>query len=165
MVIRPATIADAQSIASIYNEGIADRIATFETRLRTARDIEGWFDGHPILVAEDDSVVVGFASTSAYRPRAAYAGIAEFGVYVARNQRGKGIGRSLMAALAEAAAANGYWKLVSRVFVENAPSRALLAAAGFLEVGIYRRHGKLDGAWRDVVIVEQLIGPAAEMDA
>ena len=162
MGVRLATAADAASIASIYNEGIEDRVATFETRPRTASDIEAWFDGrHPIVVTEDDGVVAGFASTSTYRPRDAYAGVAEFGVYVARSHRGQGIGRELMTALADEAAARGFWKLVSRVFVENAASRALLASVGFREVGIYRRHGKLDGAWRDVVIVERLIGIVA----
>ena len=166
MVVRPATIADAESIAAIYNEGIEDRIATFETRSRTREDIEAWFDGrHPIVVAEDASGVAGFAMTSSYRPREAYAGVAEFGVYVARAQRGRGIGRDLMTALADEGAARGYWKLVSRVFVENAASRALLASVGFREVGIYRRHGQLDGAWRDVVIVERLIGAAADSGA
>lgn len=66
-----------------------------------------------------------------------------------------------MEALAQATVKQGMWKLVSRVFVENAPSRALLARIGFREVGIYRRHGRLDGAWRDVVIVERLLGAAA----
>jgi len=161
MGVRLATVADAGSIAAIYNDGIEDRVATFETRLRTADDIEAWFDGrHPILVADDGTAVVGFASTSTYRPRDAYAGVAEFGVYVARSSRGEGIGRALMEALADEAAARGFWKLVSRVFVENAASRALLMSVGFREVGIYHRHGKLDGAWRDVVIVERLIGDA-----
>ena len=163
MGVRLATVADAASIARIYNEGIEDRIATFETRLRTAEDVEGWFDDrHPIVVAAEDGVVVGFASTSTYRPRDAYAGVAEFGVYVARSGRGKGLGRALMSALADAAASRGFWKLVSRVFVENAASRALLASVGFREVGVYRRHGKLEGQWRDVVIVERLIGEGAE---
>jgi phosphinothricin acetyltransferase len=166
MGVRLATVADAGAIARIYNEGIEDRIATFETRPRTARDIEAWFDDrHPIVVAEDSIGVIGFASTSTYRPREAYAGVAEFGVYVARSHRGRGLGRQLMETLAAEAAAQGFWKLVSRVFVENAASRALLAAVGFREVGVYRRHGQLDGAWRDVVIVERLIGAAADRAA
>jgi phosphinothricin acetyltransferase len=164
MGVRLATIADAGSIARIYNEGIEDRVATFETRPRSAPDIEAWFDDrHPIVVAVDEGGgVVGFASTSVYRPREAYAGIAEFGVYVARSHRGRGVGRELMEALADAATERGFWKLVSRVFVENVASRALLTSVGFREVGVYRRHGRLDGEWRDVVIVELLIGDGAE---
>lgn len=155
---RPASPDDAASLTRIYNEGIEDRLGTFETRLRTEDDVRAWFDGrHPIVVVEAGGQVVAFAATSAYRPRACYAGVAEFSVYVARAHRGRGAGRMAMRALLEAAAAAGLWKLVSRVFVENAASRRLLASAGFREVGVYHSHAKLDGVWRDVVIVERLI--------
>jgi phosphinothricin acetyltransferase len=159
MKARPATPADAAAIARIYNEGIEDRVATFETRLRTPDDILRWFDGiHPIVVVEaEDGQVIAFASTSTYRPRECYAGIAEFSVYVAREARGRGAGKLAMTALIEAAERAGFWKLVSRVFPENMASRALLKSLGFREVGVYEKHGKLDGVWRDVVIVERLI--------
>jgi L-amino acid N-acyltransferase YncA len=162
MSTRAATHADAQAIARIYNEGIAERIATFETRQRTADEVVAWLDGaHPVVVVERDGQVVGFARASSYRARDCYAGVAEFGVYVARGRRGQGVGREAMDALVDAAERAGFWKLVSRVFTENAASRRLLAAVGFREVGVYRRHGRLDGAWRDVVIVERLLGEAA----
>jgi L-amino acid N-acyltransferase YncA len=158
MIARRATTSDAAAIARIYNEGIEERIATFETRHRTAQDVEKWFDGvHPIVVIEEGSEVIAFASTSTYRPRDAYAGIAEFSVYAARSARGKGAGRAAMVALFDSARDAGFWKLVSRVFVENAASRRLLESVGFREVGIYQRHAKLDGSWRDVVIVEKLL--------
>jgi phosphinothricin acetyltransferase len=155
---RPASPTDAAAITRIYNEGIEGRLGTFETRLRTETEVQAWFDGrHPIVVVESDAGVVAFASTSSYRSRSCYDGIAEFSVYVAGEARGRGAGRAAMDALIEAAAAAGYWKLVSRVFVENAASRRLLASVGFREVGTYHTHAKLDGAWRDVVIVERLI--------
>jgi L-amino acid N-acyltransferase YncA len=158
LITRPATLADSADIARIYNDGIADRIATFETRPRTTEDIQSWFDGrHPIVVAEDGGQVVAFASTSTYRPRDCYAGIAEFSVYVGREARGKKAGRAVMEALIDAARAARFWKLLSRVFVENTASRGLLRSIGFREVGTYEKHGKLDGIWRDVVIVEYLI--------
>jgi L-amino acid N-acyltransferase YncA len=158
MQVRAATPADAAAIARIYNEGIADRIATFETRPRAAADIAGWFDGvHPVVVIESEGEVVAWAATSLYRPRDCYAGIAEFSVYVDRAWRGRGAGRLAMTALLAAAEKAGFWKLVSRVFVENTGSRALLQAVGCREVGIYEKHGRLDGVWRDVVIVERLI--------
>ena len=142
----------------IYNQGIEDRLATFETRLRSAADIENWFDDkHPLVVVEVEGEVVAFASTSIYRPRECYAGIAEFSVYLAREARGRGAGRLAMEALLRAAEAAGFWKLVSRVFVENTASRALLRTLGFREVGVYEKHAHLDGVWRDVVIVERLI--------
>jgi len=156
--VRLAAPGDSEAIAAIYNEGIADRTATFETRLRTPEDIVAWFDGrHPIIVVEQASHVIAFASTSTYRPRECYAGIAEFSIYVARALRGTGTGTAALRALLVAAADAGYWKLVSRVFVENRASRALLAGLGFREVGVYERHAQLDGAWRDVVIVERLL--------
>ncbi len=155
---RRAAPADAPMIAQIYSEGIADRVATFETSPRSAEDVRAWFDGvHPIVVVEGDQAIVAFASTSTYRPRACYSGIAEFSVYVARAQRGRGAGRLAMQALIAAAEQAGLWKLLSRVFVENVASRNLLRSLGFREVGIYEKHGRLDGAWRDVVIVERLI--------
>ena len=160
---RAAAVTDAEAIAHIYNEGIADRIATFETEPRTAGQIAGWFDGRHLIVvaAEAGGAVIAFASTSPYRARECYAGIAEFSVYVARQHRGAGAGRVAMAALIEAAESAGFWKLVSRVFPENTASLALMARMGFREVGTYRRHGKLNGKWRDCAIVERLLGDAA----
>jgi L-amino acid N-acyltransferase YncA len=158
MRVRTATPADADAIARIYNEGIDDRIATFETSHRSADEVRDWFTGsHPIVAVEDAGGVIAFASTSMYRPRACYRGIAEFSVYVARAARGRGAGRMAMTALVDAARDAGFWKLVSRVFADNEASRALLQAVGFREVGTYEKHGTLDGEWRDVVIVERLL--------
>jgi L-amino acid N-acyltransferase YncA len=158
MRARPATPADSAAIAAIYNEGIAERLSTFETRPRTPADIAAWFDGrHPIVVVEDAGAVIAFAATSTYRPRDCYAGIAEFSVYVTGDARGRGAGRLAMEALLGAAGAAGFWKLVSRVFVENTASRGLLRALGFREVGRYEKHARLDGVWRGVIIVERLL--------
>jgi phosphinothricin acetyltransferase len=152
-------------IARIYNEGIEDRIATFETEPRTPGDIERVLTERasrwPTIVVERDGAVIAWAGASEYRRRACYAGIAEFSVYVARDARGTGAGRAAMEALLAACEARGIHKLVSRVFPENEASRKLLAGVGFREVGTYRRHAKLDGEWRDTVIVERLIGEGA----
>jgi phosphinothricin acetyltransferase len=159
-VIRPASPPDAPAIAAIYNQGIAGRGATFETTPRSTADIEGWFqqaDRYPTLVVEHDGAVVGWANLSAYRPRACYAGIAEFSIYVDARARGLGVGRRLLDALVDAARARGYWKLVSRIFPFNTASLALCRRCGFREVGVYEKHGRLDGRWLDVVIVERLI--------
>lgn len=170
LAARPASPQDAERIAQIYNEGIEDRVGTFETRPRSGADVRAWFDGvHPIVVVEAEpdgdapgrgaaaSNIVAFASTSSYRPRDCYAGIAEFSVYVARDARGMGAGRIAMQALIEAVGHTSIWKLVSRIFVNNTASRTLMASVGFREVGIYEKHAQLDGEWRDVVIVERLI--------
>jgi L-amino acid N-acyltransferase YncA len=156
MIPRLATLNDAPFLAAIYNEGIEDRVATFETRPRSVDDVRGWFDGrHPIVVVEQDGEIVAFASTSTYRPRECYAGIAEVSVYVGRRYRRQGAGRVALEELIRQAKAQGFWKLVSRVFPENRASRALIASLGFREVGIYEKHGQLDGKWLDVVIVER----------
>jgi phosphinothricin acetyltransferase len=156
---RTATRADAAAIAAIYNQGVADRIATFETEPRSTGQIAEWFTGRQLVtVAEGaETGAVAFAASFPYSARPCYAGIGEFSVYVAREYRGRGAGHAVLAALIEAAVAAGLHKLTSRVFPENIASRALLKGFGFDEIGIHRRHGKLDGVWRDCVIVERLL--------
>jgi phosphinothricin acetyltransferase len=162
MRLRPATRSDVAAIAAIYNEGIAGRQATFETRPRAEHEVAPWLeDGKPLLVAEDGGAVLGFARVSAYSDRCVYEGVGEHGVYVAAAAQGQGVGRALLEALCAAAERDGYYKLTSRVFTSNAASRAVHRAAGFVEVGVQRRHGRLDGEWRDCVLVERLLGDAA----
>ena len=161
--IRAARPADAAAIARIYNAGIAGRQATFETRLRTAEEVAGWLDdGRPLLVAERDGAVVGFARLSAYSDRCVYEGVAEYGLYVDPAARGAGVGTALLEALAAAAEEAGYHKLTSKLFTSNHASLALARRCGFREVGVHRRHGRLEGEWRDVLVVERLLGAAAE---
>jgi len=161
--MRAATPEDAPAIALIYNQGIEDRVATFETEPRSAAEIAGWFiPRHLVVVAETgEAGPVAFAASFPYSSRACYRGIGEFSVYVRRDYRGRGAGRAALAALIEAAEAAGLHKLTSRVFAENTASRALLKGLGFEEIGIHRRHGQLDGLWRDCVIIERLLGKAA----
>jgi L-amino acid N-acyltransferase YncA len=159
IVVRPAQRDDAAAIAAIYNEGIQKRVATFETRLQTEADIVSWFDTdqYPILVAELKNQAVGWVSASSYRPRGCYAGVAEFSIYVATTAQGRGVGGQLMAVFISACEEKGFWKLLSRIFVENTGSRQLCQRFGFREVGIYEKHAQLDGIWKDVVIVERLL--------
>ena len=164
MTIRPARAADAEQVAAIYNHGIAERQATFETRARRPAEIEGWLEeGRPFLVATEDdhTTILGFARVSPYSVRQAYAGVAEHAVYVAERARHRGVGVQLLNALAQAAEAAGYYKLTSRVFTTNTASLALHRRAGFTEVGVQRRHGQLDGEWKDTMLVERLLGDAA----
>ena len=158
--VRLASPDDAARIAEIYNQGIQDRIATFETEERTVETVRSWFaQPYPIAVVERAGEVVAWANASQYRSRACYAGICEFSVYVAREARHTGAGHLAMDGLIYAASSQGFHKLVSRVFPENSASRRLLERLGFREVGVYHRHGQLDGNWRDVVIVERLLKP------
>ena len=136
MKAHPATPADAPRIAEIYNHGIEARVATFETTLRTEADILAWFDQpYPVVVVETSTSstevtgVAAFAAASSYRPRACYAGIAEFMVYVAPEKQGQGLGRAALEALFVAARERGLHKLVSRVFTDNYASRRLLASS------------------------------------
>jgi L-amino acid N-acyltransferase YncA len=164
-MVRPAGPDDAAAIAAIYNEGIEDRVATFETRPRSMVEVVAWFeDGLPIVVATNGDGVVGFARVAPYSDRCVYSGVGEHGVYVARSARGRGVGRELLGALCDAAESAGLYKLTSRLFTDNAASRAVHLAAGFDEVGVQRRHGRLDGEWKDCVLVERLLGDAAHAD-
>lgn len=161
VTVRRARLEDAAAIAEIYNQAIEQRIATFETEPRTKEERRQWIENqghrHPILVAEAEGQVVGWTSVSAYRSRPCYSGVGEFSVYVHEKARGQGVGRQLLTGLIDEVTQLGYWKLVSRIFSFNHASRSLCRSCGFREVGVYEKHGKLDGRWVDCVIVERLI--------
>ena len=161
--IRSAVTDDAEAIAAIYNQGIAERSATFETAPRTAADMAAAVGDarHPFLVAERDGAVVGWAAVAPYSTRACYAGVGEATIYVAREARGSGVGRRLAEGLAAEAERRGFHKLLGRLFTTNAASARLVLGCGFREVGVHVRHAKLDGEWRDVLLVERLLGEAA----
>lgn len=157
--VRPSRRADAPAITAIYNEGIEDRVGTFETEPRRVENIEAWFDHAKAFVTVEDEAgeVVGYAVAHPYADRCCYAGIGEFSVYVRRTARGQGVGRAAMSGLVDASREAGLWKLMSRVFPENRASLNLMAWSGFKEIGVHEKHGKLDGVWRDCVIVERVI--------
>lgn len=160
LTIRPAEAGDVSRITEIYNAGILSRMATFETEPRTSAEVGEWLDPAQkkiVLVALRGDEVVGWASVSGYRPRECYKGIGEYSVYVAPEAQGQGVGLELLPCLIDVAQEHGYWKLLSRIFPENVGSLKLCARTGFREVGIYQKHAKLDGVWKDVIIVERLI--------
>jgi phosphinothricin acetyltransferase len=163
MVIRPAAATDADAICTIYNHGIAGRQATFETSPRAPGEIRAWLTSAlPFLVAvEAGGRVLGWAKVGAYSDRCVYEGVGEHAVYVAPEARGRGVGRLLLEELSRTAERAGFYKLTSRVFTTNLASLAAHRAAGFCEVGVQLRHGRLDGEWKDCVLVERLLGPAA----
>jgi phosphinothricin acetyltransferase len=156
---RPSRREDAAAITEIYNQGIEDRIATFETEPRAISDIMPWFDQAQgfFSVIEPSGKLVGYAVAHPYSDRCCYRGVGEFSVYVRRSHRGRGVGQIAIAALIEAARAEGLWKLMSRIFPENRASLSLLRRMGFKEIGVHEKHGKLEGVWKDCVIVELLI--------
>jgi L-amino acid N-acyltransferase YncA len=166
ITIRRADPGDAERIATIYNEGIAERQATFETRSRGTAEVAGWtVRPLPVIVAEAEGRIVGFAKIGPYSERDVYAGIGEHGVYVAGHARRLGVGKALLEALAGVAQEAGLYKLTSRIFATNTASIALHEAAGFTIVGVQRHHGQLEGLWRDCVLVERLLGDAADAGA
>lgn len=163
IVIRDARPEDAAAIAALYNHGIRERTATFETRERSVAEIDAWFDEpRPFLVATAEDEVVGFARAARYSPRPVYGGVGEHAVYVDPAHRGRHLARTLLRALADSSEAAGLHKLCGRIFADNVPSRRAHAAAGFVEIGTHRRHARLDGEWKDCVVVERLLGPAAD---
>lgn len=160
MNIRPAEPRDIDSIVAIYNAGIRSGRGTFETQPRAQADIQAWLETeqcYPVLVVEHANSCVGFARLSSYRPRECYAGIAEFSIYLDESVRGQGVGTQLLAKLLEQAKEVGFYKVLSRVFTFNHASLSLCERLGFRQVGTYERHGKLNGQWLDVVIVEYVI--------
>jgi L-amino acid N-acyltransferase YncA len=161
--IRDAHPADAEAIARIWRQGIEDRVATFETRApNTAQVAEAIAGPRPFLVAELDGEPVGFAKVGPYDdPSGYYGGVGEATLYVERGARRGGVGQALLEALAEAAEDAGLFKLVGKIFTSNARSIGLVRACGWREVGVHLRHGRLDGQWKDVLVVEKLLGEAA----
>ncbi len=159
--VRAATVADAEAIARIYNQGIEDRIATLETELRTAGERAAWLVArsprHRVLVAEEQGQVVGWASLNVFNPRAVYDSVADISVYVARERRGSGIGRLLLTALEQRAREIGYHKLVLAAFPFNEAGMRLYRRCGFRTVGTYHEQGLLDGRWVDVVVMEKIL--------
>src|SRR5579862_1019364 len=159
LTARTARREDAPAITEIYNQGIEDRIATFETRPRAVSDVLPWFDRAYAFVSVTDEAgeIAGYAVAHPYADTPWYRGIGAFSVYVRRSHRGRGVGQVAMAALIDASRACGLWKLYSRVFPDNRASLALMARMGFKEIGVHEKHGQLDGVWKDYINVELLI--------
>ena len=157
--VRPAEPDDAARIAEIYNAGIAERSFTFETHPREPSDVLDWLaagDRLPVLVGADEGVV-GWARVAAYSERPAYAGVGEVSVYVDVEARGRGVGTALLEALSARARELGYWKLTGKLFPENEAGVRLVRRSGWREVGLHLRHGRLEGRWRDVLVVERTL--------
>jgi phosphinothricin acetyltransferase len=153
--IEPLTAAHWPAVKAIYEQGIAGGDATFETAAPTW---EAWDAGHLAdhrLVATRDGRVVGWAALSPVSERCAYAGVAEASVYVAAAVAGRGVGRALLERLVAGAEAAGIWTVQAGIFPENHASLALHRSCGFRTVGVRERLGRLDGRWRDVVLVER----------
>jgi phosphinothricin acetyltransferase len=147
--------ADWPAVKSIYEEGIATKMATFET---AAPDYEAWDASHlphSRLVALDGDAIVGWAALLPVSRRHVYRGVAEINIYVGQRYRGRGIGDALLGELVGQATRAGIWTLQSVVFPENAATLRLHAKHGFREVGRRERIGQRDGKWRDTLLLER----------
>lgn len=153
--LRDMRDADAPAVLEIYAQGIATATATFET---TPPDWPTWDAAHlatPRLVTDAGATVLGWAALSPVSDRCAYGGVAEVSVYMAEEARGRGIGRQLLQALTQRSEQAGIWTLQAGIIMENTASVAVHRAAGFRVVGRRERIGKLNGTWRDVLLLER----------
>ncbi len=174
--VRPATLADAEAICLIYNQGIEDRLATLETELRTPEERRQWLAArnprHPVIVADPATASnrpptsrpehappapIAWASLNVFNAREAYRFVADISVYVERQWRGKGAGRVLLTRLIELGREHGFHKLVLSAFPFNPGGMALYERMGFRTVGIYKEQGQLDGQWIDTIVMERLL--------
>lgn len=155
ITIEEMTPADWEAGRAIYLEGIATRNATFEVDAPTWEDWDRARLKLGRLVARSAGRIVGWAALSPVSTRRAYAGVAEVSVYVSASARGQGVGKALLRALIEASEQGGIWTLQGSIFPENTASLALVKACGFREVGWRERIGKMDGVWRNTILIER----------
>jgi L-amino acid N-acyltransferase YncA len=153
--VRALNGSDWPDVLRIYREGIATRNATFETDVPSSDVLDAkWLPGHR-WVAEVDGAVAGWAALSPTSSRPCYAGVVETSIYVGDGYRGRGVGRALVARQVEAADADGLWTITTAIFPENVASLALHHAFGFRTLGVRERIARLDGVWRDTIVVER----------
>jgi L-amino acid N-acyltransferase YncA len=159
--VRRAELRDAQEIARIYLQATQDHLATFENFLVSPLERERWVGEHsdkfPLLVAELNGRILGWASLSPYHVRPHMDGIAELLIYIDRDYRRHGVGREVMRAIQSTARSCGHFKLIGRFLAHNDAGRKLCRLTGWREVGVHQKHTRLEGEWYDVVVVEYLI--------
>ena len=146
---------DWPAVREIYHQGIRTGLATFETDIP---NWDGWNQAHRQdcrLAASDDGLVIAWAALSPVSERCVYDGVGEVSVYVGETFRGRGVGKALLEALINESETAGLWTLQAGIFPENEASLALHESCGFRRVGLRRRLGQLNGAWRDVIVLER----------
>lgn len=155
MIIRSLNKNDWHTVAKIYKEGIDTGLATFEKKIPLWKD---WNKSHIKscrIIAENEKEIIGWGALTLVSNRCIYAGVAEVSVYVAQNQRGKGVGYTLLKELIKLSEAEGIWSLQSGIFTENKASIELHKKAGFRVIGFKEKIGKLNGIWKDNSIMER----------
>ena len=159
--IRRATPADAPAIAAIYNHEVENETSTFDLVPRSAQDQLDWQNAREgafgVFVAELGGEVVGFGALSPYKERAAYRPTVEDSVYVRRDLGGRGIGKALLTAVIDLAAASGFHSVMARIEASGTASRALHASCGFREVGVEVEVGRKFNRWIDMVLMQKML--------
>jgi L-amino acid N-acyltransferase YncA len=156
MLIQPMTAEHSAPVIAIYQSGIDEGNATFETSAPSWEEFSASrLPGHRYVAVNQENNVLGWVAASAVSDRCVYAGVVEHSVYVHSEARGQGIGRQLLDALIASTEAAGIWTIQSGIFPENAASAALHKAAGFRVVGVRERIGQHHGRWRDVLLIER----------
>ncbi len=146
---------DWEDVRAIYLEGIATKNATFE---QSAPDWKCWNRNHLAIgrfVARENNQIIGWAALNPVSRRSVYSGVVEVSIYISDHAKGRGVGKTLLNRLVEASEKAGIWTLQGGIFPENEASIAIHKAGGFRIVGVRERVGKMDGVWRDVVLMER----------
>ncbi len=162
IAIRPAEPRDAAAISRIYNQAVLHTTATFDTEPEALESRERWLAAHadprhPVLVAETDGEVVGWASLSSWSERCAYAASVEASAYIDEAWTGRGIGMRLSETVLEAGRAAGVHAVLSRICTENEASLAMARRLGFTQVGVLHEVGRKFDRWLDVAMLEKLL--------
>lgn len=149
------TAADWRDVRRIYEEGLATGVGSFETTVPTWNEWDAARLPHSRLVARRGETIAGWVALSPVSKRACYAGVAEVAIYVAKSERGCGVGRALLESLIASAEQHGIWTVQAATIATNAASLALLARCGFRTVGRRERIAKRDGQWHDTILTER----------
>lgn len=166
MHIRPAALSDVPAITNIYNHAVLTSTVSFDLEPKSVDDRERWLADreaqHPVLVAEEDGVVIGWGALSRFAARAAWNPTAEISVYIHHEHRRKGLGRALSRRLLDEGRQHGLHNILARICTENVGSISMVRSLGFAEAGTVHEVGYKFGRWLDVVTWEYLLGPALQ---
>ena len=161
LIIRPATLEDLDAITEIYNDAILNTVATFDTKPKTLEEQKIWFTNHvpkyPILVAEQDGIIVGWASLSQWSEKLAYSGTTEGSLYVQKEYRGQGIGKRLLEEIVQEGKKAGFHSVMARIAEGGDASIHLCESLGFKHVGVMKEAGRKFGRLLDVYLMQKIL--------